>query len=58
VGSYHTAGGSGVLITNQEGRLLAFLDDAPGVFLKPAGEKTFTLMMKEPANVVLKAVRV
>ena len=55
VGRYQTDGGSGVLITNHEGRLLAFPDDAPGVFLKPAGEKTFTTVMKEPASVVFEA---
>ena len=41
-----------MLITIQEGRLLAFPDDAPGVFLMPAGEHTFTPMMTEQARVV------
>jgi catechol 2,3-dioxygenase-like lactoylglutathione lyase family enzyme len=51
-GRYKSDAGSGVVITIQEGRLLAFPDDAPGVFLMPAGEDTFTPMMTEPARVV------
>jgi hypothetical protein len=41
-----------VLITIHEGRLLAFPDDGPGVFLMPTGEHTFTPMMTEQARVV------
>ena len=41
-----------MLITIHEGRLLAFPDDAPGVFLMPTGEHTFTPIMTEPASVV------
>ena len=51
-GRYKSDAGSGVLITIHEGRLLAFPDDAPGVFLMPAGENTFTPMMTEQASVV------
>ena len=52
VGQYHGGNGSAVLITVHGGRLLAFLDDGPGVFLMPAGEHTFTPMMTEQARVV------
>src|SRR5437762_8073178 len=51
-GRYKSDAGAGVVITIQEGRLLAFPDDAPGVFLMPAGEDTFTPTMTEPARVV------
>jgi len=51
-GRYKSDAGSGVLITIHEGRLLAFPDDAPGVFLMPMGENTFTPMMSEQARVV------
>jgi uncharacterized glyoxalase superfamily protein PhnB len=51
-GRYKSDAGSGVVITIQEGRLLAFPDDAPGVFLMPAGEDTFTPTMTEQARVV------
>ena len=51
-GRYKSATGSGVLITIHEGRLLAFPDDAPGVFLRPTGEHTFTPVMTQPARVV------
>jgi uncharacterized glyoxalase superfamily protein PhnB len=54
-GRYESDNGSGVLITIHEGRLLAFPEDAPGVFLMPAGEHTFTPMMTEPARVVFEA---
>jgi hypothetical protein len=40
------------LITIHEGRLLAFPNDAPGVFLMPIGEHTFTPMMTQQARVV------
>jgi uncharacterized glyoxalase superfamily protein PhnB len=51
-GRYRSDTGSDVSITIQEGRLLAFPDDAPGVFLMPAGEDTFTPTMTEQARVV------
>ena len=51
-GRYKSDAGSVVLITIHEGRLLAFPDDAPGVFLMPAGEQTFTPMMPQRASVV------
>jgi len=51
-GRYKSAAGSVVLITIHEGRLLAFPDDAPGVFLRPTGEQTFTPMMPQQASVV------
>lgn len=51
-GKYKSDTGSEVLITIHEGRLLAFPDDAPGVFLRPNGEHTFTPMMKQQASVV------
>ena len=51
-GKYKTGTGSEVLITIHEGRLLAFPDDGPGVFLMPNGEHTFTPMMTEQASVV------
>jgi uncharacterized glyoxalase superfamily protein PhnB len=51
-GRYKSDAGSGVVITIQDGRLLAFPDDAPGVFLMPAGQDTFTPTMTEQARVV------
>jgi uncharacterized glyoxalase superfamily protein PhnB len=51
-GSYRSDAGSGVLITIRDGRLLAFPDEAPGVFLMPAGAHTFTPMMTQQASVV------
>jgi catechol 2,3-dioxygenase-like lactoylglutathione lyase family enzyme len=54
-GRYESDNGSGVLITIHEGRLMAFPEDAPGVFLRPAGEHTFTPMMTEEARVVFEA---
>jgi len=51
-GKYQSDDGSAVLITIHEGRLLAFPEDAPGVFLRPDGENAFTPMMPEEARVV------
>jgi len=51
-GRYRSDDGSGVLVTIHEGRLLAFPEDAPGVFLRPAGEHAFTPTMMEHASVV------
>ena len=51
-GRYESDDRSGVLITIHEGRLLAFPDDGPGVFLMPIGEHTFTPTMTEQASVV------
>jgi hypothetical protein len=51
-GRYKTDAGFGVLITIHDGRLLAFPDEAPGVFLRPASEHTFTPMMTGQASVV------
>jgi catechol 2,3-dioxygenase-like lactoylglutathione lyase family enzyme len=50
-GRYESDSGSVVLITIHEGRLLAFPDDASGVFLKPKAEHTFTPAMSQPASV-------
>ena len=54
-GRYESENGSSVLITIHEGRLLAFPEDGPGLFLMPAGEHTFTPMMTEQAKVVFEA---
>jgi catechol 2,3-dioxygenase-like lactoylglutathione lyase family enzyme len=51
-GKYQSEAGLKVLITIHEGRLLAFPDDGPGVFLRPDGENMFTPMMSEAARVV------
>ena len=51
-GKYQSDAGSRVLVTVHDGRLLAFPDDAPGVFLMPAGDNTFTPLMSETARVV------
>lgn len=55
-GRYKSDAGLGVRITVQEGRLLAFLDDGPGVFLMPTGDRTFRAMMTEQASVVFESV--
>ncbi|HYW74296.1 MAG TPA: VOC family protein [Pyrinomonadaceae bacterium] len=52
VGRYESDNRSAVLINIHHGRLLAFPDDAPGVFLKPIAEHKFTPMMPEQAEVV------
>lgn len=54
-GRYESDDGSGVLITIHEGRLLAFPEDGPGVFLMPTDEHTFTPTMTEQARVVFEA---
>jgi uncharacterized glyoxalase superfamily protein PhnB len=54
-GRYESDDGSAVLINVHEGRLIAFPEDAPGVFLMPAGEQTFTPMMTEQAKVTFEA---
>ena len=54
-GRYESDNGTGVVINIHEGRLMAFPDDAPGVFLMPTGEHTFTPMMTEQARVVFEA---
>jgi hypothetical protein len=51
-GRYKSDAGPGVLITVHEGRLLAFPDDAPGVFLMPTGDHTFAPIMTPQARVV------
>lgn len=51
-GRYESDDGPAVLITIHEGRLIAFPEDSPGVFLMPIGEHTFTPMMTEQARVV------
>ena len=51
-GRYKSDAGLDVVITIQAGRLLAFPDDSPGVFLRPTDERTFTPMMTEPSRVV------
>lgn len=50
-GKYKSDGGSAALITIHEGRLLAFPEDAPSVFLRPNGENTFTPVMSQQASV-------
>jgi len=52
VGRYESDNGPAVLISIHRGRLMAFPDDAPGVFLMPSGERTFIPVMHEPAKVV------
>jgi catechol 2,3-dioxygenase-like lactoylglutathione lyase family enzyme len=54
-GKYRSDSGSGVLITIHEGRLLAFPDDAPGVFLMPTSEHAFKPMMAQEASVVFES---
>ena len=51
-GRYKSDAGSVVLISIHDGRLLAFPGDAPGVFLRPTDEQTFTPMMPQQASVV------
>jgi uncharacterized glyoxalase superfamily protein PhnB len=51
-GRYRSDAGSEVLVTIHQGRLLAFPDDGPGVFLMPNGHDTFTPMMTEQASLV------
>ncbi len=51
-GRYKSDDGLEVLINIHEGRLLAFPEDSPGVFLIPTGEHTFKPMMTEEAKVV------
>ena len=51
-GRYKSDSGSLVLIAIHEGRLLAFPDDGPGVFLMPKGEHAFTPMMSQQASVL------
>jgi uncharacterized glyoxalase superfamily protein PhnB len=50
-GKYKSDDGAAVLITIREGRLLAFPEDAPGVFLRPNAEHTFTPIMNQEASV-------
>ena len=50
-GKYKSDGGSAVLITIHEGRLLAFPEDSPGVFLRPNAHHTFTPEMSQQASV-------
>ena len=52
VGRYQSDDGSNVMINIHQGRLMAFPDDAPGVFLMPSGEHAFTPMMPEQAKVI------
>jgi len=50
-GRFKSDEGSQVLITIHEGRLLAFPEDSPGLFLQPTGDDTFTPSMSDPARV-------
>jgi catechol 2,3-dioxygenase-like lactoylglutathione lyase family enzyme len=50
-GKYQSDDGSAVLITIHEGRLLAFPEDASGVYLRPKTDRTFTPVMGQPATV-------
>jgi len=51
LGRYQSGAGSVVLISIHQGRLLAFPDDSPGVFLMPKGEHVFTPVMGQQAKV-------
>jgi hypothetical protein len=57
-GRYESDNGFGVLINIQEGRLIAFPDESPGVFLMPTGGQTFTPMMTEQARVTFEGAGV
>lgn len=50
-GRYRSDSGPAVLISIHEGRLLAFPDESPGVFLMPNGANTFTPVMRQEARV-------
>jgi uncharacterized glyoxalase superfamily protein PhnB len=50
-GQYASDGGSTVLITIHEGRLLAFPDDGSGVFLEPKAEHVFVPVMSQQGSV-------
>ena len=50
-GKYKSDGEARVLVTVHEGRLLAFPEDGPGVFLMPTGEHTFTPAMTDDGRV-------
>jgi uncharacterized glyoxalase superfamily protein PhnB len=50
-GTYRSDGGSAVRITIHEGRLLAFPDDSPDVFLRPKADHTFMPAMTQQASV-------
>jgi uncharacterized glyoxalase superfamily protein PhnB len=54
-GRYESDDGSAVLINIHEGRLIAFPEDTPGLFLMPAGEHAFIPMMTEQAKVTFEA---
>lgn len=51
VGIYRSADGMRVRVVGHEGRLLAFPEDSPGVYLRPAGAHAFTPVMTEDASV-------
>jgi hypothetical protein len=51
-GKYKSERGAAVAITIHEGRLLAFPEDASGVFLRPTDERTFTPVIPQEARVV------
>lgn len=51
-GKYQADAGPAVLIKIHEGRLLAFPDDSPGIFLMPIGGNTFTPIMTAKGSVV------
>ena len=55
-GRYKSDDGLDVLVAVQEGRLLVFANDGPGVFLMPTGERTFRPMMTEQASVAFEGV--
>lgn len=50
-GKFQSDGGPAVLITIHEGRLLAFVDDSPGIFLSPIGGNVFTPLMTGQGSV-------
>jgi uncharacterized glyoxalase superfamily protein PhnB len=51
LGKYQSDEGLAVLITSHLGRLLAFPEDSGGVYLRPAGDHTFTAAMTEEGRV-------
>jgi uncharacterized glyoxalase superfamily protein PhnB len=50
-GLYKSADGQAVRITIVDGRLTAFPQDGPGVYLRPSADHTFVPVMSEPAAV-------
>jgi len=51
IGTYRSDDGMRVQVVGHEGRLLAFPEESPGVYLRPAGAHAFTPVMTEDASV-------